>query len=97
MEMTHLTIKKDSIKQIIDQAKEIMSTTPVSFWESDEINLLFGENSSQFFKDLPVKEKEELHLKLDHMDCLPIGESEFFNCISPELVTCPNPKCMKFK
>ena len=33
-------------------AHEIQETTPISFWESEEINTLFGENSQDYFRSM---------------------------------------------
>ena len=48
----------NQLNRLLEGAKMIVSNTPVSFWESDEINLLFGEKSSEFFKSLTKDQKK---------------------------------------
>ena len=61
------------------------------------MNLLFGENSASFFNKLPKTEKELLNSKIDAMQSVALTEAEVFSNIFPETVSCPNPKCLKFK
>lgn len=44
--MTNLCIKnKAQIDKLFSISEEIYNKTPISFWESEEMNILFGENS----------------------------------------------------
>ena len=44
--MTNLCLKsKTQLDQLFSIAEDIYSKTPISFWESEEMNILFGENS----------------------------------------------------
>lgn len=44
--MASLSIESiDQLDHIMRIAHEIQETTPISYWESDEMNALFGENS----------------------------------------------------
>lgn len=44
--MASLSIESiEQLDHIMRIAHEIQENTPVSYWESDEINTLFGENS----------------------------------------------------
>lgn len=44
--MTNLCLSsKSQIDKLFQIAEEIYNKTPISFWESDEMNILFGENS----------------------------------------------------
>lgn len=50
----------------METADEIYETTPISFWESDEMNILFGENSKDYFRSVMSREdKIEMHLRLE--------------------------------
>lgn len=44
--MTRLTFESmEQLDEVMNIANQVFENTPVSFWESDEMNALFGENS----------------------------------------------------
>ena len=48
-------------------ANQVFDNTPVSFWESDEMNSLFGENSQKYYRGMTRDQKMQMHLKLESM------------------------------
>lgn len=86
----------EQLDAIMDIAQDIYERTPVSYWQSDEMNILFGENASEHFRNMNRDQKVEMHLRLEQMQCLPISIAEFFENIYPDHIPCPNPKCFKF-
>ena len=86
----------DQLNVIMNIAQDIQEKTPTSFWQSDEMDILFGENSQEYFRNLTRAQKVQMHLRLEQMQCLPISLSEFFQNICPDNIHCPNPKCFKF-
>lgn len=46
-------------------AYDIRESTPVSFQESPEMDILFGENSQQYFRKMSREQKVHMHLRLE--------------------------------
>lgn len=64
--MAGLSIQNmDDLESVCKIASELYENTPISFWQSDEIQILFGENSKTFYKQLPRHSKIEMHLRLE--------------------------------
>jgi hypothetical protein len=64
--MAGLSIESiEQMDHIMRIATEIQENTPISFWESDEMNTLFGENSQEYFRNMPRDQKIQMHLRLE--------------------------------
>lgn len=87
----------NDLNAIVHLALTLQRSTPISFFESQEMNALFGENSQQYFRKMTMDQKMQLHLRLEQMQCLPITTSEFFSNIYPSRFSCANPKCALFR
>lgn len=65
--MSGLSVENQKqIYLLLQIAEDIYYTTPISFWESDEMNILFGENSQHYFRNVISREdKIAMHLRLE--------------------------------
>lgn len=65
--MSGLSVENQKqIYLLLQIAEDIYYTTPISFWESDEMNILFGENSQHYFRNVILREdKIAMHLRLE--------------------------------
>jgi hypothetical protein len=64
--MAGLSIQNmDDLENVCQIASELYENTPISFWQSDEIEILFGENAKTFYKHLPRHAKIEMPLRLE--------------------------------
>lgn len=50
---------------ILRKAEQYYVKTPISFWEMEELNILFGENSKAYYKKMAGEQKIKIHLKLE--------------------------------
>ena len=66
--MTRLTFESmEQLDEVMNIANQVFENTPVSFWESDEMNALFGENSQKYYRGMTRDQKMQMHLKLESM------------------------------
>ena len=92
----------DEIFVLADQAYQL---TPISLWESEEMNTLFGENAKAHVRGMQRQDLVKMHLKLESLQCIPLTTEEFFTNIYADIdycqpwgttLHCSNPKCHAF-
>ena len=60
--MTSLTFESlEQLDEVMSIANQVFENTPVSFWESDEMNALFGENSQKYYRSMTKDLKMQMH------------------------------------
>lgn len=81
--MAGMSIGQDQrqIEELLACADHFYQETPISLWESREMNALFGENANASYKIMTKREKERMHLRLDQYQCLPVEVAEFLKNI----------------